>query len=50
MSRDKILIIDDTPANLDLLTATLEPRGYEIFAAPGGELGLKIAHQAGFTL
>jgi DNA-binding NtrC family response regulator len=43
MSREKILIIDDTPANLDLLTAALEPRGYEIFAAPGGEAGLKIA-------
>ncbi len=43
MSREKILIIDDTPANLDLLTAALEPRGYEVFAAPGGEAGLKIA-------
>jgi DNA-binding NtrC family response regulator len=43
MSREKILIIDDTPANLDLLTAALEPRGYEIFAAPGGEAGLRIA-------
>lgn len=46
MSREKILIIDDTPANLDLLTAALEPRGYEIFAAPGGEAGLKIAAKA----
>jgi DNA-binding NtrC family response regulator len=43
MSREKVLIIDDTPANLDLLTAALEPRGYEVFAAPGGEAGLKIA-------
>jgi DNA-binding NtrC family response regulator len=46
MSREKILIIDDTPANLNLLTAVLEPRGYEIFAAPGGEAGLKIAAKA----
>jgi DNA-binding NtrC family response regulator len=46
MSREKILIIDDTPANLDLLTAALEPRGYEILAAPGGEAGLKIAAKA----
>ena len=43
MNREKILIIDDTPANIDILTAELEPRGYEIFAAPGGESGLKIA-------
>jgi DNA-binding NtrC family response regulator len=46
MSREKILIVDDTPANIDLLTAALEPRGYEILAAPGGEAGLKIAAKA----
>jgi DNA-binding NtrC family response regulator len=46
MTREKILIIDDTPANLDLLTAALEPRGYEILAASGGEAGLKIAARA----
>ena len=46
MSREKILIIDDTPANIDLLSAALEPRGYEILAAPGGEAGLKIAAKA----
>ncbi len=46
MSREKILIIDDTPANIDLLTAALEPRGFEILAAPGGEAGLKIAAKA----
>ena len=46
MSREKILIVDDTPANIDLLTAALEPHGYEILAAPGGELGLKIAAKA----
>jgi DNA-binding NtrC family response regulator len=46
MSREKILIVDDTPANLDLLTAALEPRGYEVFAAPGGEAALKIAARA----
>ena len=39
----RLLIVDDTPANIDLLTAALEPRGYEILAAPGGEAGLKIA-------
>jgi DNA-binding NtrC family response regulator len=46
MNREKILIIDDTPANIDLLTAALEPRGFEILAAPGGEPGLKIAAKA----
>ena len=46
MSREKILIVDDTPANIDLLTAALEPRGYEILAAPGGEAGLRIAAKA----
>jgi DNA-binding NtrC family response regulator len=46
MNREKILIIDDTPANIDLLTSALEPRGYEILAAPGGEAGLKIAAKA----
>ncbi len=46
MSREKILIVDDTPANIDLLTAALEPRGFEILAAQGGEAGLKIAAKA----
>ena len=46
MNREKILIIDDTPANIDLLTDALEPRGHEILAAPGGEAGLKIAAKA----
>jgi DNA-binding NtrC family response regulator len=46
MNREKILIIDDTAANIGLLTAALEPRGYEILAAPGGEAGLKVAGKA----
>jgi hypothetical protein len=46
MTREKILIIDDTPANIDLLTDALERRGHEILAAPGGEAGLKIALKA----
>ena len=46
MNREKILIIDDTPANIDLLTEALERRGHEILAAPGGEAGLKIAAKA----
>lgn len=46
MNRERILIIDDTPANIDLLTDALEPRGHEILAAPGGESGLKLALKA----
>ncbi|HVT87645.1 MAG TPA: sigma-54 dependent transcriptional regulator [Tepidisphaeraceae bacterium] len=41
-----ILIVDDTPANLDLLTSTLEPRGYRILAAPSGEMALMVAARA----
>ena len=40
---DKILIVDDTSANIALLTEILEPRGYQIFAAADGERALKIA-------
>ena len=43
MTVERILIVDDTPANIRLLTDTLEPRGYEIFAASSGDAGLKIA-------
>ncbi|HEY5753575.1 MAG TPA: sigma-54 dependent transcriptional regulator [Chthoniobacterales bacterium] len=43
---EKILLVDDTPKNLAVLTDTLEPLGFEILAAPGGELALKIAQKA----
>ena len=46
MSRERILVIDDTPANIRLLTEALEPRGYEILAASNGDAGLKIASRA----
>jgi diguanylate cyclase (GGDEF)-like protein len=38
-----ILIVDDTPANLQLLTSLLRRRGYEVRAANSGALGLAIA-------
>ncbi len=41
-----ILIVDDTPANLDLLTQTLEPRGYRILVAPDSLTALKVAARA----
>jgi len=39
----KILIVDDIPANMNLLRNTLEPQGYQIFWAPNGEVALNIA-------
>ena len=44
--REKILLVDDQPANLAVLTAALEPEGYEILAAPSGLVALKIAARA----
>ncbi len=38
-----ILIVDDIPANLNLLWQTLESLGYNVIAAPSGELALTIA-------
>ncbi|MEA3210043.1 MAG: hypothetical protein QOE70_3100 [Chthoniobacter sp.] len=43
MSKERILIVDDTPANIRLLTEALEPRGYEILTAAAGDAALKIA-------
>ncbi len=42
----KILIVDDTPANLDLLAEVLEPQGCTVLAAPGGDVALRIAAKA----
>ena len=42
----QILIVDDTPANLDLLTQLLEAQGYQVLAAPGGEVALRVAQRA----
>ena len=44
--REKILIVDDVAANLTVLTAALEPEGYEVLAVPGGETALKVAAKA----
>ena len=41
--REKILLVDDNPTNLQVLSDALEPEGYGILAAPGGEVALKIA-------
>jgi DNA-binding NtrC family response regulator len=42
----KILIVDDIPANLTILSDALEPEGYQILAAPSGEVALKVARRA----
>ena len=42
----KILIVDDTPANLDLLAEVLESHGCTVLAAPGGDVALRIAAKA----
>ncbi len=40
---EDILVVDDTPANLDLLLSMLTERGYRIRPAPSGELALRSA-------
>jgi len=44
--RERVLLVDDQPANLTVLTAALEPAGYEILAAPTGAAALKVALRA----
>jgi two-component system alkaline phosphatase synthesis response regulator PhoP len=39
----KILVIDDEPGILKLITAYLKPEGYEVLTASDGESGLKAA-------
>jgi DNA-binding NtrC family response regulator len=46
MTAAKILVVDDTPANIRVLSSVLEPRGYEILAAASGDQGLRIATRA----
>ncbi len=41
-----MLLVDDVPENLTVLTAALEPEGFEILAAPSGEIALKVAARA----
>lgn len=36
-----ILVVDDTPANLQLLSGMLKERGYKVRPAPSGELALR---------
>jgi CheY-like chemotaxis protein len=45
-ANEKILLVDDNPTNLKVLTDALEPHGYSILVAPGGEVALKTAGRA----
>ncbi|MGB7441266.1 MAG: PAS domain S-box protein, partial [Coleofasciculaceae cyanobacterium] len=40
-SQDRILVVDDQPANLRLLTKMLSERGYKVRVAPNGKFALK---------
>ena len=37
-TRSQVLIVDDVPANLQMLRDTLQPEGYEILGVPNGEI------------
>ncbi|MBM3235616.1 response regulator [Candidatus Poribacteria bacterium] len=41
----KILIVDDVPANLNVLCQVLETEGYKIVAAPSGTVALQLAQR-----
>jgi DNA-binding response OmpR family regulator len=42
--KHKILVIDDDPTLLDLLCQYLVDAGYDVFAAPNGTIGLRLAY------
>lgn len=46
MSKSKILIVDDTPANLQLLTSMLVEQGYQIFSAISGKVALNVVQKS----
>jgi sigma-B regulation protein RsbU (phosphoserine phosphatase) len=43
---DKLLLVDDNPTNLQVLTQTLNGQGYELLIAMNGEMALSIARKA----
>jgi len=43
MSKIKILVVDDEPSILNLVSAYLKPEGYEVYTASDGHSGLKAA-------
>lgn len=43
MANEKILVVDDSPTDLKLMTAPLRTRGYQIVTAVDGEQALELA-------
>ncbi|MDB6033615.1 MAG: hypothetical protein JWM16_3953 [Verrucomicrobiales bacterium] len=43
--RERILVVDDVPANISVLAGVLEPEGYEILVASNGLTALKAAEK-----
>ncbi len=41
----KILVVDDEPANVNVLRQLLEPQGYDVLFATSGHAGLQIARR-----
>lgn len=46
ISGARILIVDDVPANLDVLRQVLEGAGYQVMLAPNGQIALRSAAKA----
>jgi adenylate cyclase len=46
----RVLVVDDQPANIRLLDATLSPRGYDVRSAESGEKALAALSEGGIDL
>jgi len=46
LNNAEILIVDDIPANLNVLCQVIESEGYNVIAAPSGEVALQIVARA----
>jgi len=46
LTGSRVLVVDDDPANLDLLEQALEGEGYDVLVAVNGEKGLELAKQS----
>ena len=46
MAPVSVLLVDDTPANLQVLMETLKPLGHKLLAAKDGESALAVARRA----
>jgi DNA-binding NtrC family response regulator len=47
---ERVLVVDDLPANLDLLADLLEPEGYEVLAAADAAEAMRVAASVGPSL